>query len=101
MAADDARILITTGGTGITARDGTFEVATAIIEKPLPGFGEIFRMLSYQEIGAAAIRSTAGVVMERPQGGWAWAVAGGRVPWGGQRWCAQLARRSVSLGRST
>ena len=48
VAADDARILITTGGTGITARDGTFEVASAIIEKPLPGFGELFRMLSYR-----------------------------------------------------
>jgi len=59
VAADDARILITTGGTGITARDGTFEVASAIIEKPLPGFGEIFRMLSFQEIGAAAMLSRA------------------------------------------
>ena len=59
VAADDARILITTGGTGITARDGTFEVASAIIEKPLPGFGELFRMLSYQEIGAAAMLSRA------------------------------------------
>ena len=59
VAADDARILITTGGTGITARDGTFEVASALIEKPLPGFGELFRMLSYQEIGAAAMLSRA------------------------------------------
>ena len=49
----------TTGGTGITARDGTFEVASALIEKPLPGFGELFRMLSYQEIGAAAMLSRA------------------------------------------
>ena len=57
VAADDARILITTGGTGISARDGTFEVSSAIIEKPLPGFGELFRMLSYQEIGAAAMLS--------------------------------------------
>ena len=59
VVADDARILITTGGTGITARDGTFEVASALIEKPLPGFGELFRMLSYQEIGAAAMLSRA------------------------------------------
>jgi molybdenum cofactor biosynthesis protein B len=58
-AAGDARILITTGGTGITARDGTFEVASALIEKPLPGFGELFRALSYQEIGAAAMLSRA------------------------------------------
>ena len=59
VAADDARILITTGGTGITARDGTFEVASAIIEKPLPGFGELFRMLSFQDIGPAAMLSRA------------------------------------------
>lgn len=59
VAAREARILITTGGTGITARDGTFEVASALIEKPLPGFGELFRMLSYQEIGAAAMLSRA------------------------------------------
>ena len=59
VAADDARILITTGGTGITARDGTFEVASAIIEKPLPGFGEIFRMLSFQDIGPPAMLSRA------------------------------------------
>ena len=59
VAAGDARILITTGGTGITARDGTFEVASGLIEKPLPGFGELFRMLSYQEIGAAAMLSRA------------------------------------------
>jgi molybdenum cofactor biosynthesis protein B len=59
VTADDARVLITTGGTGISARDGTFEVATAIIEKPLPGFGELFRMLSYQEIGSAAMLSRA------------------------------------------
>jgi molybdenum cofactor biosynthesis protein B len=59
VAADDARILITTGGTGISARDGTFEVASALIEKPLPGFGELFRMLSYQEIGPAAMLSRA------------------------------------------
>jgi molybdopterin adenylyltransferase len=59
VAADDARILITTGGTGITARDGTFEVASAMIEKPLPGFGELFRMLSFQAIGPAAMLSRA------------------------------------------
>jgi molybdopterin adenylyltransferase len=59
VASREARILITTGGTGITARDGTFEVASALIEKPLPGFGELFRMLSYQEIGAAAMLSRA------------------------------------------
>jgi molybdenum cofactor biosynthesis protein B len=55
----DVPILITTGGTGITSRDGTYEVATALIEKPLPGFGELFRMLSYQDIGPAAMLSRA------------------------------------------
>jgi molybdenum cofactor biosynthesis protein B len=55
----DVPILITTGGTGITARDGTIEVALAMIEKPLPGFGELFRMLSYQDVGPAAMLSRA------------------------------------------
>jgi len=55
----DAPILITTGGTGISSRDGTYEVAAALIEKPLPGFGELFRMISYQDIGPAAMLSRA------------------------------------------
>ncbi len=55
----DVPILITTGGTGITSRDGTYEVATALIEKPLPGFGELFRMLSYEHIGPACMLSRA------------------------------------------
>jgi molybdenum cofactor biosynthesis protein B len=55
--------IITTGGTGITSRDSTFEAVSALLEKTLVGFGEIFRMLSYQEIGAAAMlsRATAGL----------------------------------------
>ena len=60
----DARteIIITTGGTGITSRDGTYEAVHAMLEKHLDGFGELFRMLSFQEIGAAAMmsRATAG-----------------------------------------
>jgi molybdenum cofactor biosynthesis protein B len=55
----DVPVLITTGGTGVSSRDSTYEVATALIEKPLPGFGELFRMLSYEEIGAAAMLSRA------------------------------------------
>jgi molybdopterin adenylyltransferase len=51
--------VILTGGTGITSRDTTFEAVDALLDKRLPGFGEIFRMLSYQEIGAAAILSRA------------------------------------------
>ncbi len=51
--------VITTGGTGITARDGTFEVISALVERPLTGFGELFRMLSYEQVGAAAMLSRA------------------------------------------
>lgn len=51
--------VITTGGTGISARDTTYEVVSRMIDKKLDGFGEIFRMLSYEEIGAAAILSRA------------------------------------------
>jgi molybdopterin adenylyltransferase len=56
-------VVITTGGTGITARDSTFEAIDALLQKRLVGFGELFRMLSYQEIGAAAMlsRATAGL----------------------------------------
>ena len=62
----DARtqVILTTGGTGITSRDGTFEAIDALLEKRLEGFGELFRMLSFEEIGAAAMmsRATAGTV---------------------------------------
>lgn len=56
--------ILTTGGTGISSRDGTFEAIDALFEKRLVGFGELFRMLSFQEIGAAAMlsRATAGTV---------------------------------------
>ncbi len=58
-AAGAAQVIITTGGTGITARDGTYEAIDALLEKRLDGFGELFRMLSFQEIGAAAMLSRA------------------------------------------
>lgn len=60
-ALDDSvlDVVLTTGGTGITRRDGTYEVITSLLEKPLEGFGELFRMLSYQDIGAAAMLSRA------------------------------------------
>jgi len=51
--------VITTGGTGISARDTTYEVVSRLIDKKLDGFGELFRMLSYEEIGAAAMLSRA------------------------------------------
>ncbi len=51
--------VVVNGGTGITARDGTTEVVKSIIEKELEGFGELFRMLSFREIGPAAMMSRA------------------------------------------
>jgi molybdenum cofactor biosynthesis protein B len=59
--------VILSGGTGITSRDSTFEAVGALLDKPLPGFGELFRMLSYQEIGPAAMlsRAQAGVCAGR------------------------------------
>ncbi|HET7217747.1 MAG TPA: MogA/MoaB family molybdenum cofactor biosynthesis protein [Vicinamibacterales bacterium] len=58
-AGGRADVVITTGGTGITARDSTYEAIAALLEKRLDGFGELFRMLSYEEIGAAAMLSRA------------------------------------------
>ena len=55
----DIDVAISTGGTGITQRDGTYEVITALLDKRLDGFGELFRALSYEEIGAAAMMSRA------------------------------------------
>lgn len=64
LARPDVDAIITTGGTGISARDTTYEVVDRMLEKKLDGFGEIFRVLSYEEIGAAAIlsRAVAGAV---------------------------------------
>jgi molybdopterin adenylyltransferase len=59
LARSDVDAVVTTGGTGISARDTTYEVVDRMLEKKLDGFGEIFRMLSYEEIGAAAILSRA------------------------------------------
>jgi molybdenum cofactor biosynthesis protein B len=53
------QVVVVTGGTGITSRDSTFEAIEALLDKRLPGFGELFRMLSYREIGAAAMLSRA------------------------------------------
>ena len=52
-------MLITSGGTGITGRDVTIPVVESLITKPMPGFGELFRMLSYQEVRGAAMLSRA------------------------------------------
>ena len=62
LAAVEVDAVIVNGGTGIAPRDGTYEVVSRLLEKKLDGFGEIFRYLSYLDIGSAAImsRSAAG-----------------------------------------
>ena len=67
FAAGTARVIIFNGGTGISQRDRTYDVISKALEKTLPGFGEIFRMLSYAQVGAAAMlsRATAGVYRNR------------------------------------
>ncbi len=58
--ADPAvQAVITTGGTGITSRDSTYEAIERLLDKRLPGFGELFRMLSYEDVGPAAMLSRA------------------------------------------
>lgn len=64
LAADPSvQVVIATGGTGITARDVTPEALEPLVTKPIPGFGELFRMLSYAEIGASTIQSRAGAAL--------------------------------------
>ena len=67
LANPDVQVIITTGGTGITSRDRTYEVVTGLFDKRLEGFGELFRMLSYEQIGSAAMlsRACAGVAAGR------------------------------------
>ena len=64
LADERTKVIITTGGTGISRRDGTFEAIHGLLEKRLDGFGELFRMLSFREIGSPAMmsRATAGTV---------------------------------------
>ena len=59
LANPDVQVIITTGGTGLSTRDSTHEAIQGLLEKRLEGFGELFRMLSYHEIGSAAIMSRA------------------------------------------
>jgi molybdopterin adenylyltransferase len=58
-----AEVLILNGGTGVARRDTTYEAVTRLLDKEISGFGELFRMLSYEQIGAAAMlsRATAGI----------------------------------------
>src|SRR4051794_27558756 len=53
LAREDVDVVLTTGGTGISGRDGTYEVVNATLEKRLDGFGGLFRMLSYADVGPA------------------------------------------------
>jgi molybdopterin adenylyltransferase len=61
---NDLDAILVTGGTGISPRDQTYETVSALLTKPLPGYGELFRMLSYAEIGPACLlsRSIGGLI---------------------------------------
>ncbi|HAN31386.1 MAG TPA: molybdenum cofactor biosynthesis protein B [Myxococcales bacterium] len=59
IARDDISIILTTGGTGITRRDVTPEAVSELIDKPIDGFGELFRWLSYSSVGTSTIQSRA------------------------------------------
>jgi molybdenum cofactor biosynthesis protein B len=59
IADPGVRVVITTGGTGITGRDSTPEAVGPLLDKSIDGFGELFRFLSYEEIGASTIQSRA------------------------------------------
>ena len=63
IADNDIEIIITSGGTGLTGRDGTPEAASVLFDKEIEGFGELFRWVSYEEIASSTIQSrvTAGV----------------------------------------
>jgi molybdenum cofactor biosynthesis protein B len=63
IARDDIQAVLTSGGTGIAARDTTYDAIASLLDKRIDGFGELFRMLSWQEVGAAAMlsRAVAGV----------------------------------------
>ncbi len=67
LADPRVKVIISTGGTGISSRDGTYEAVSGLFEKRLDGFGELFRMISYQEIGSAAMmsRATAGTASRK------------------------------------
>lgn len=59
VALPGVQLVLFNGGTGIAPRDTTYDVISRMLEKPLPGFGELFRMLSYEQVGAAAMLSRA------------------------------------------
>jgi molybdenum cofactor biosynthesis protein B len=59
IAADDVDAVITTGGTGVTGRDGTPEAVSPLLDKTIDGFGEVFRAISYQQIKTSTMQSRA------------------------------------------
>ena len=59
IADPDVQVVLTTGGTGVTGFDGTPEAVTPLLEKTLDGFGEVFRVISYEEIGTSTLQSRA------------------------------------------
>ena len=63
----DIQAIVFNGGTGISRRDNTYDAVSALLTKTLPGFGEVFRMLSYESIGSGAIlsRATAGIIVNK------------------------------------
>jgi len=68
VAHCEVAAVLVNGGTGISARDRTYEAITALMQRRLDGFGELFRSLSYQEVGSAAMlsRAVAGLVAGKP-----------------------------------
>ena len=68
LARPDIQAIIFNGGTGVSRRDNTFDAVSTSLTKTLPGFGELFRMLSYQAIGSGALlsRATAGIIITPP-----------------------------------
>jgi len=67
LAVPDLDVVVTTGGTGFSPRDLTLEAVTPLLERSIEGFGELFRALSYQQVGAAAMlsRAAAGLIGAR------------------------------------
>jgi len=59
LALDGVDVVVLTGGTGFSPRDVTLEAVGPLLERPIEGFGELFRMLSYQQVGSAAMLSRA------------------------------------------
>jgi molybdopterin adenylyltransferase len=68
LTRPDVDTILTTGGTGISQRDQAITVVESAIESPLPGFGELFRMLSWHKIASGALlsRATAGIAKKKP-----------------------------------